>query len=177
MMQQETKIERQFWRYWLGGLLLLAVMIAVNPWLSSGAAPWGIRDHQSAATALRVNDIQQAWQATGVLGLARFSIALDLLFIAVYSFGAFRGGQMMRYTGHPVLRRLGTVIMVAAALYPVLDYAETVCQFIQVVNFEGDDILASIAATAQPVKSVDFLVTFLGLLIALFIRRRTARAA
>jgi hypothetical protein len=59
----------------------------------------------------------------------------------------------------------------------VADYVETVCQFVQAMTFKGNDSLAYIAATAQPFKSTAFLVTFFGLLVALFLRRRAKRAA
>jgi hypothetical protein len=173
----QTSSERAFWRYWLGGLLLLMVMAAINPLLANPVAPWAIIDHQMAGSAARVDAIQNAWAADGKLALARFSIAVDLLFIAIYSWGAFLGGRMMRQEALPVLRRLGSVIIIAAALYPFLDYAETICQFVQIMTFKGSDILAQIAATARPIKSVDFLVTFVGLLTALALRRMARRNA
>jgi len=47
-MRTESRLERNFWRFWLGGLLILAAMIAMNPWFVTDASPWGIRDHQAA---------------------------------------------------------------------------------------------------------------------------------
>jgi hypothetical protein len=176
-MMEESKLERRFWRYWLGGLMLLAVMIAMNPWFSNDVSPWGIRDHQSAGTAVRVDAIQAAWQAAGVMGLARLGMAIDLVYIAVYSLGAYFGGRLFMQSSRPVLRRLGWVIAAVAILLATADYAETICQFIQAVTFKGDDLLAGIAATAQPIKSSAFLVTFFGLLAALFLRRMARRAA
>ncbi len=173
----ETKLERAFWRYWLGGLLMLALMIAMNPWFANDVSPWGIRDHQSAATALRVDAIQSAWQAAGVLDLARFGIMMDLVYIAVYSFGAYCGGRLFAHAPKPMLRRLGWVIVGAAIIVGVADYIETICQFVQIMTFKGSDLLAGIAATAQPIKSVAFLITFVGLLAALFLRRMARRAA
>lgn len=172
----ETKLERAFWRYWLGGLLMLALMIAMNPWFVTDISLLGIGDHQAAATAVRVDAIQAAWQAAGVLGLARLGIAIDLVYIAVYSFGAYCGGRLFAQAEKPMLRRLGWVIVAAAIIVGVADYAETICQFIQIMTFKGSDLLAGIAATAQPIKSVAFLITFFGLLVALFIRRMTRRA-
>ncbi len=168
------KDERNFWAYWLGGLLLLSIMAAINPFLSLAMSPMGIVDHQMAGSGAQVDAIQFGWKVDGVLILARISIALDLVFIAVYSWGAYLGGRVMRRENSPMLSRLGTLIMVAAALYPILDYAETICQFIQVMTFKGSDLLAGIAATVRPFKSVDFLVTFIGLIVALTLRR-TAR--
>ncbi len=176
-MMAESKLERNFWRCWLGGLLILTAMIAMNPWFVSDVSPWGIRDHQSAATAARVDAIQGAWHAAGVLELARFGMAIDLVYIAVYSFGAYCGGRVFAQATKPALRRLGWVIVAAAIIVGIADYAETICQFIQIMQFRGSDLLAHIAATAQPVKTTAFLTSFLGLLTALFIRRMAWRSA
>ncbi len=176
-MQAESNLERNFWRFWLGGLLILAAMIAMNPWFVTDASPWGIRDHQSADSAGRVDAIHAAWQAKDVLGLARLGIAIDLVYIAVYSFGAYCGGRLFAKSENSGLRRLGWVIVTAALIVCVADYAETICQFIQIMRFEGSDQLAGIAATAQPVKTTAFLVSFFGLLTALLIRRMTRRSA
>lgn len=173
----ETVLEKRFWRYWLGGLFILAIMIAMNPWFSNPVSPWGIRDHQSAATAIRVDAIQAAWQVADVMNLARFGIALDLIYIGIYSFGAYCGGRLFAQSERPSLRRLGWVIIAAAVVVGVADYAETICQFVQAITFKGDDVLARIAATAQPIKSTAFLTTFLGLLVALILRRMARRPA
>ena len=173
----ESKLERNFWRFWLGGLLILAAMIAMNPWFVTDVSPWGIRDHQSAGSAARVDAIQAAWQAAGVLGQARLGIAIDLVYIAVYSFGAYCGGRLFAQSQNVSLRRLGWIIVAAAVVVGIADYAETICQFIQVMQFKGSDLLASIAATAQPIKTTAFLVSFFGLLTALLIRRMTRRSA
>jgi hypothetical protein len=176
-MQTESRLEHNFWRFWLGGLLILAAMIAMNPWFVNDVSPWGIRDHQSAGTAARVNAIQTAWQAANVLGRARLGMAIDLVYIAVYSFGAYCGGRLFAQSAEPALRWLGWIIVAAAIIVGVADYAETVCQFIQIMTFKGSDLLAGIAATAQPIKSVAFLTNFFGLLAALFLRRMARRAA
>jgi hypothetical protein len=173
----ETVLEKRFWRYWLGGLLLLAIMIAMNPWFSNDVSPWGIRDHQSAATAVRVDAIQAAWQAAGVMNLARFGIALDLIYIGIYSFGAYCGGRLFAQSQRASLRRLGWIVVAASVVVGVADYAETICQFVQAVTFKGDDTQASIAATAQPIKSIAFLTTFVGLLAALVVRRIARRSS
>lgn len=173
----ESRLERNFWRFWLGGLLLLAGMIAMNPLFVNEVSPWGIRDHQAAATAARVDAIQAAWRGMGVMDLARLGIAIDLVYIAVYSFGAWCGGRLFAASSRPSLRRLGWVVAACAIVVGVADYVETICQFIQAMTFKGDDILAGIAATAQPIKSVAFLTTFFGLLMALFIRKMARRAA
>lgn len=173
----ESALEKRFWRYWLGGLLILAVMIAMNPWFANEVSPWGIRDHQSAATAMRVDAIQAAWQAAGVMNLARLGIAIDLVYIGVYSFGAWCGGRLFAQSEKPLLRRLGGGIMIAAVVVGIADYAETLCQFWQAMTFKGSDRLAQIAATAQPIKSIAFLASFVGLLAALLLRRMARRTA
>ncbi len=173
----ESKLERNFWRFWLGGLLILAAMIAMNPWFVTDVSPWGIRDHQSAGSAARVDAIHAAWQAAGVLGRAQIGIAIDLVYIAAYSYGAYCGGRLFAQSQNVSLRRLGWIIVAAAVILGVADYAETICQFIQVMEFKGSDLLAGIAATAQPIKTTAFLVSFFGLLTALLIRRMTRRSA
>ena len=173
----ETLLEKRFWRYWLGGLLILAIMIAMNPWFSNEVSPWGIRDLQSAGTALRIDAIQAAWQAAGVMNLARFGIALDLVYIGVYSFGAYCGGRLFAQSEKLSLRRLGWVIVAAALILCVADYVETLSQFVQAMTFKGSDLLAGIAATAQPIKSTAFLTSFFGLLAALLLRRMARRSA
>ena len=176
-MTDAQRRERNFWCFWLGGLLILAIMIAMNPLFVNDVSPWGIRDHQSAGSAMRVDAIQAAWQAAGVMDIARWAIALDLIYIAVYSFGAYRGGQMFRAAEKPALQRLGWLIMIAAIIVCVGDYIETICQFIQALRFAGDDRLAEIAAAAQPIKSTAFLISLFGVIAALIIRRRGRRSA
>lgn len=176
-MNEAHQLERNFWRFWLGGLLILAAMIAMNPLFVNDVSPWGIRDHQSAATAMRVDAIQAAWQAAGVMDIARWAIALDLVYIAVYSFGAYCGGRMFRAAEKPALQRLGWMIMIAANVVCVCDYVETICQFIQALRFAGNDRLAEIAAAAQPIKSTAFLISLFGIIAALVVRRRARRAA
>jgi hypothetical protein len=170
-------VEKQFWRYWIGGLLLLAFMAALNPFLANEVAPWAILDHQTAGSAMRVDAIQYGWARDGVLNLARFSIAVDLIFIPVYSWGAFCGGRVMRGNSNPKVARVGWLVMAAAAAYPFLDYSETICQFIQAIQFKGNDTLATIAATVKPVKSVVFLITVFGLLAAIIVRKYGGRKA
>lgn len=171
----ESSLERNFWRFWLGGLLILAAMIAMNPWFVTDTSPWGIRDHQSAGTAARVDAIQAAWASAGVMGWAKLGIAIDLVYIAVYSFGAYCGGRLFATSPGASLRRLGWVIVACAVIVGVADYIETISQFIQAMTFKGNDSLAGIAATAQPIKSIAFLVTFFGVILALFMRALARR--
>ena len=172
----ESKLERRFWRFWLSGLLLLALMIAMDTAFSNEISPLGMRDHQTAGTSLRVDAIQEAWQAAGVLNFARFGMAIDLIYIAIYAFGAYCGGRLFSQSPKPVLRRIGWVIVATAVIGGAADGIETLCQFVQIMMLKGSDLLAGVAATAQPVKTIAFLVTFFGLLMALYIRRTTRRA-
>lgn len=176
-MHRETALERHFWRFWLIGLLLLAMQIVMNVWLMTDASPLGISDHQAAGTAARVNAIQAGWVRAGVIDLAVISMGVDLTFIGVYSWGAWAGGKMFAKSPHAMLARLGTIILLAAAGFVLADYIETICQIVQVAVIGGNDRLAGIAAQVRPLKMVLFLVTFFGLLLALVIRRMTRGTA
>jgi len=163
---------KNFWRYWLGGILLFAVMVALNPSITVAGVPQGIGDHQAAATAVRVNEIHSAWQSAGVLDIAKFGMAIDLLFIGIYAFGAFIGGMLFRAMPSAAMRRLGSVIVVAAVIFCIADYAETISQFVQIMQAQGSDNLAGIAAFVQPIKMIAFLTTFVGILAGLLLQRR-----
>lgn len=176
-MRQETALERRFWTFWLSGIMLLAVQIVMNVWLVTEAAPLGMSDHQAAGNAARVDNIHASWKASGLMDLAIYSMELDLIFIGVYAWGAFAGGRMFATAPRAMLARLGKVIMVAAVGFAVADYAETISQLIQVAVGGGHDMLSGIAATARPIKTILFLVTFFGVLIGLAIRSRKRRAA
>lgn len=174
-MHGESALERRFWRYWLAGILLLAAQIVVNVWLVTDVAPFGISDHQAAGSAIRVDAIQASWKASALMILAIFSMMLDCLFIGVYSWGAFAGGRLFASSHSALLSRLGKVIVITAVGFCAADYAETISQLVQAIRGQGSDSLAYVAATMRPVKTVLFLVTLFGLLMALYIRRTTRR--
>jgi hypothetical protein len=167
----EGALEKRFWRYWLGGLLLLGIMVVMNAWLSNDVSPWGIRDHQSAGSASRIDAIQVAWQAAGVMNFARLSIFIDLIYIAIYSYGAYCGGRLFAASGAGASKAIGWTVVAAAIVLGIADYIETIGQFIQAIRFAGNDRLAQIAAIAQPVKSTAFLTTFFGIILCLLRRR------
>lgn len=169
----ESVTEKRFWRYWLGGLLLFAVMIV----LSTMRDTVGIVAHQSAGSADVVDAIQRRWQADEALPLVKLGMVLDFVFIAVYSWGAWNGGKAMCSETVPSVRRIGALVMAASLVFLITDYTETTCQFIQLMQFKGDDRLAQTAATVQPVKTLAWLVTFAGLLVALLLRRMARRPA
>ena len=168
--------EKTFWWYWLGGLGLLALMGATNPMLGTPVAPDGILDHQAASTAAMVDAIQQSWADRGVMPLARISMAIDLLFIGVYTRGAVAGAQIFRGNHNVLIRRLGALILAAAAVFCIGDYTETISQFVEAMTFRGSDLLSAIHSTARPIKHVAFLVTLVGLPTALILRRITAKS-
>ena len=174
-MRKESAVERRFWTFWLSGILLLAAQIVMNVWLVTEAVPLGISDHQAAGTAARVDIIHASWVASDVMDLAIYSMELDLLFIAVYAWGAFAGGRMFAASSLPMLTRLGKIIIVAAVGFAITDYAETLSQLIQAAFTGGHDMLSGVAATARPIKLILFLVTFFGVLIGLAIRSWKSR--
>lgn len=176
-MGKETVLERRFWTFWLFGILLLAAQIVMNVWLVTEASPLGISDHQAAGNAARVDIIHAGWVASDVMDLAIYSMELDLIFIGVYAWGAFAGGRMFAAAPHGMLVRLGKVIMVAAIGFAITDYAETISQLIQAAFTGGHEMLSGVAATARPIKTILFLVTFCGVLIGLAIRSWKNRAA
>lgn len=170
-------LERRFWWFWTGGLAIMAVMIAINPIFVSDVSPWGIRDHQSAGSAAQIDAIHSAWLAAGVMEYAKAMVALDFAYIALYSFGAFCGGRMFLAANRPALKVLGAIIMVAAVVIAVADTIETVCQLIQAMQVKGDDTLAGIAATAQPIKSTGFFTSLVAIPLALAVRKLLAKPA
>ncbi|MBL0925145.1 MAG: hypothetical protein IBJ12_11860 [Sphingomonadaceae bacterium] len=175
MTYPETLLERRFWRFWLTGLLLLAAQIVMNVWLITDIAPLGISDHQAAGTATRVNEIQASWESAAVMKLARLSMLVDLCFIGIYTFGAAAGGLLFAREKTALLKRVGVIVLVCAILFGITDYVETISQFVQAMRGEGSDALAGLAASVRPIKSVAFLITFFGLLAALWIRRTARR--
>ncbi|MEE9434092.1 MAG: hypothetical protein V3V15_07625 [Sphingorhabdus sp.] len=164
--------QRNFRIYWLGGLLLFAAVVVAGAPLSVPGVPSGMGDHQAATTASNVNAIHAAWQAAGLLGTAKLAMVIDLIFIGIYSFGAFQGGQLFRKMPSAAMRRLGSVVTVAAIVFFVTDYAETISQLIQLLRFSGSDMLAGIAAFVRPIKMLAFLVSFIGILAGLLLQRR-----
>ena len=169
--------EKVFPRWWLIGIGLFVLMVVLNYWLMLPTSPLGISDHQEAATAVQVDSIQQGWADAKVLWLARLSMVIDLVFIGVYTRGAFAGGMLFRRTQSGLFRGLGGLIAAAAILFGLTDYIETISQFVEAMSFKGSDELSAIHSHVRSTKSVAFLVTLVGLLTAIVHRRMTARAA
>ncbi|WP_417611808.1 hypothetical protein [Parasphingorhabdus sp.] len=167
---------RNFWIFWGGGLALFAYLILSGGALETAVAPNGILDHQSAATAARVNAIQQSWDEAGVLNLARWGMILDLVFITLYMSGGIIGGRLIwQWARSPALKKLGLLSVLVYFLFGLSDYVETICQLVQLVNEQGSDWLAGTAAIARPVKIIAWIIGTVVMMVALVWRWRETR--
>jgi hypothetical protein len=168
---------RNFWIFWGGGLALFLYLVISGGALETSVAPGGILDHQSAATAARVNAIQQSWADAGVLQRARWGMIADLVFITLYMSGGIIGGRLIwQRAKSPALKKLGLLCVLTYFLFGLSDYLETVCQLVQLLREQGSDILAATAALARPVKILAWIVGTLGMIAALIWRWRETRA-
>ena len=167
----EARIEQRFISLWVAGLALFALAIWLSLPLRIDAVPGGILDHQAAGSAAEVNRIQQAWEGAGLAERAQMAMFGDLVFIVVYGMGAWYGGLAFAQESRPKLRRLGWLLVGAAALFLATDLLETIAQLVQLLGLRGSDGLATLAATVQPVKMVAWLVTFFGVIAGLAVRQ------
>lgn len=160
-------LRRAFLSTWLAGLVLFAIVIALSLPLAIPCVPGGIMDHQAAGTAAEVDRIQRAWRLAGLWNRATIAMIGDLVFIGIYGAGSVLAGLHFRRAPTAGLRLLGKGIVAAGVLFLVSDYAETVSELIQLIRFEGDDGLATLAATVRPVKLVVWVATLMGVIAAL----------
>ena len=162
-------------RWWLWGLLAFAVVIAMSLAITAPeAVTWGIGEHQAAGTAWRVDEIQTQWREGGVRGVAIAAMLGDLVFIGIYGWGSWLAGRsFLAMTG--LVRVLGLIVAIAAIVFVLCDYTETVLQLIQLVRDRGSDAMAGIAATVRPLKVMAWLATFFGIIAALLIRTFAGR--
>ena len=168
---------KYFWIFWGSGMAIFLTLVATGSALQTDVAPGGILDHQSAATADRVNAIQASWAEAGVLKEARLGMIGDLVFILLYSIGGIIGGRLLwQKANSPSLKKLGLFIIVAYFTFFVTDYGETVSQFIQLMQQQGSDTLAGIAAFFQPIKIASWIAGTLMILIGLIWFWRDQRA-
>ncbi|XUU60195.1 hypothetical protein ACRAQ6_11555 [Erythrobacter sp. HA6-11] len=156
-------LRRAFWFFWLGGLIIFALLRIPHGPLAIAAVPGGILDHQAAMTAAEVDRIQAAWSSAELMDHAWWGMVGDLVFIGVYGLGALFGGLLLRRDSG-LIAAIGLVVSIAAITFLGTDYVETISQFIQ-LNSRGDDRLAATAATMQPVKIAAWVVTFVGLIV------------
>ncbi|MEP2104053.1 MAG: hypothetical protein ABJP02_13380 [Parasphingorhabdus sp.] len=168
---------RNFWIFWLGGLAVFVFNVATSGPLMTDVAPTGILDHQSAATAERVNAIQQSWAAAGQMNYAKWSMITDLVFIGLYTIGGILGGRLLwQEARSPSLKKLGLAMVLTYFLFGVFDYVETISQITQVLQQQGSDMLAGIAAFARPPKILTWIIGTVGIIVALIWRSRERRA-
>ncbi|ANI79262.1 hypothetical protein [Sphingobium sp. EP60837] len=139
-----------------------------NGYLANNAAPNGIIDHQLAGSAERVDDIHASWSAAGVDSIATASMMIDLLFIGVSASAGVLGASLIhtRTKSKPLLH-FSKLICLMFLAFALLDYSETVPELIQQICGHGNDTLAIIAATVQPIKLIAFLGGVATLVIAL----------
>ena len=157
--------------WWFWGLFAFVVVIGLGAAVTApDPVTFGITDHQAAGTAARVDAIQTQWREGGVRPLAILAMIGDLVFIAIYGWGSWRAGRSFMPAGGRV-RVIGAFIAAAALVFVLTDYTETVLQIIQLVADKGSDPLAASAATARPFKVIAWIVTFVGVPVALVMRR------
>jgi len=135
----------------------------------------GILDHQKAATAANVNTIQLGWEQAGLLGFAKASMIVDLIFIGIYFFGASCGAVLMLADSRALIKRLGALVMLAGFTFMVTDYIETILQTIQLFQMQGDDGLASTASNMGAVKVTGMIVSVLGISTKLVLDKQASR--
>lgn len=162
-------------KFWLLGLLAFAIVIALGAPLEMKSA-FGIADHQLAGSAARVDEIQGAWQAGGVFTLGMIAMFADLLFIGIYSFGAWIAGRSFMQMEQAPLRLLGIAACVSALIFCLTDYTETVLQVIQMVQGAGSDWMAATATTVRPIKMATFLISAAAIVLGIVVHR-AGRAA
>lgn len=167
-------LHRAFLALWIGGLVAFAIVIMLSLPLILTDVPGGIADHEKAATAQEAWRIQLAWASAGLTGAARLAMIADLVFIGIYGIGSLLGGMWLRREGIGVVCSL---VVIAAITFLLTDYAETIAQLVQLMQGQGDDALAQLAATMRPVKMAAWVATFLGVPIGIYLRRKSRLGA
>lgn len=163
---------------WLTGLVAFAIVIGIGSTITApDDVTWGIVDHQAAATAIRVDEIQAQWRNGGVRTNAIVAMIGDLIFIGIYGLGSYLAGRGYAQARTGVLRLIGMLVSAAAIVFLITDYLETSLQLVQLVQDQGSDLMAGTAATAQPIKIAAWIVTFVGVVAALIIDRFSSSAA
>lgn len=168
---------RAFLAWWLGGLALFALVLWLHAPLAIAAVPGGIGDHQAAGSAAEIDRIQQAWRAAGLYATARNAMIADLIFIEVYAYGSLLGGRLLRASGGGTLRMIGDAVIAGAIVFCVTDLVETTFQLVQLLTDRGSGPLAATAATVRPVKTIAWIVTFVGIVAGLAVRRFVGRSS
>lgn len=168
---------KNFLILWPLGLLAFAVVIWLSMPLDIDGVPGGILAHQSAGSGPMVDAIQRLWTEAGLYDRALYAMYGDIAFITIYGLGSWYAGLHFMQDAAPRIRRLGIMLVIAAIVFLATDYTETFAQVIQLTQQRGSDTLAGIAAAVRPVKVAAWVVTFLGVIAALVVRRISARTA
>lgn len=164
-------------KVWLISLAVFVIVMILSSMITQGDVTFTIVDHQAAATAEKVDEIQTQWREGGVRTAAIIAVIGDLAWIWIYALGAYLVGKGFAIKRQGMLRIMGWVIGVSGVVFGITDYTETISQFIQLLQDSGDDTLAGIAAFMQPIKVTAFLVAFFGIIVALVVDRFIGRAA
>ncbi|MEP1421925.1 MAG: hypothetical protein ABJK59_09170 [Erythrobacter sp.] len=170
-MQEKVSV-----RFWLIGIVVFLGVMAATASVEQGGVTYGIVDHQAAATAAMVDEIQTQWREEGVRNFAIFAVICDLGWIWIYALGSYLAGREFAAKRQGVLRVIGLVIAASGVVFGITDYVETISQFIQLLQDAGSDTLAGIAAFMQPIKSAAFVIAFIGVIIALVMDRFARRS-
>lgn len=167
-------LERAFRRTWFTGLALFLIVILLGLPLLLSDGSFGIVQHQSAGTAARVYEIQDAWRALGLRPLAVAAMVGDLIFIPTCSVGSYLGGLHLARTGKPVL---GVIVRVAALVFLITDLTETGLQLMQLLTDRSSGGIAGVVAAMRVPKVSSFLVALAGICVGLYLQRKTRRNA
>ena len=158
-------------KLWLISLVVFVGVVVASSAVEQGGGFPSILDHQAAGTGERVNEIQTRWREGGVRNIAIFAVVADLAWIWIYALGSFLVGKGFASKREGALRLIGLVIVASAIVFVLADYIETTLQFVQLLRDAGDDTLASVAASAQPIKIVAFIAAFIGVILVVAIDR------
>lgn len=168
---------KSFWLFWLSGLAVFTGLVLTGSALFTDVAPSGILDHQTAGSAANLDAIQASWAEAGRASFAKWAMVGDLAFIGLYALGGIIGGRLIWQDARsPSLKKLGLLCVIAYFFFGLSDYIETISQITQLLQRQGSDLLAGIAATANPVKAVTFIAGTLGMIAALIWFRLERRA-
>ncbi|MEO1044731.1 MAG: hypothetical protein AAFX04_04755 [Pseudomonadota bacterium] len=162
-MPQATK--RNFLIFWLSGWALFFLIGFVQPSELAGTSVIDMEQHRRAGTAMAVNSIHDQWRAEGVYSSAMLSLVIDLLFITAIAIGGILGGRLLQQHGAAAVRAIGLLAVIAHIVFALVDYTETLSQLVQMVQGQGSDMLAGIAAFARPIKMQVFLIGFAALIL------------
>jgi hypothetical protein len=163
-------------KVWLISLAVFVGVMILSSMITQGDVTYTIVDHQAAATAEKVDEIQTQWRDGGVRNAAIIAMIGDLAWIWIYALGSYLAGREFASKREGALRITGWIIAVSGVVFGITDYTETAAQFIQLLQDSGNDTLAGIAAFMQPIKVTAFLVSFFGIILALVVDRFASRA-